>query len=155
MRNCHLRFVPISLACVAGPVFAEAAKQAPCVEAVNQVFAAQDWQIVSPNVQAGDLLQFDATGKWTYVKGAGHSSGPNGYAPTPTDAEPFRSAFKLPSAAIGVLIAKIGNNAPFVVGASTVMSSPSSGPLYMRMNDVNHEDNDGDVIVKTKLCRNA
>ncbi len=134
---------------------AQPQKAGPCVEAKNTVHADRDWQEISPNVSAGDLLQFKAFGSWTYVKGAGHASGPDGYSPGPADAAPFQPQFKLPSAPIGTLIARIGNNAPFVVGSSRITSAANSGPLYMRMNDVNHEDNGGTVSVEFKICRNA
>ncbi len=128
-----------------------------CVNATQKLQANDDWQIVS-TVAKGDLLEFAAKGSWTYVSGAGHSSGPEGYSDPRPDAEPYRPQYAMPTAPIGALIARIGEQGEvFLVGGSKAITSLATGKLLMRMNDITGKpaDNSGDVTVVYKICRFA
>ena len=54
---------------------------------------------------------------------------------------------KLSGAAIGLLIARIGNGAWFGVGSRSAFTAGGTGILYFAYNDVSYQDNTGSYLV--------
>lgn len=56
----------------------------------------------------------------------------------------------LPTAKVGMLIGKIGDSQPFIIGTNTVFVAARNGHLYLSMNDARHTfvDNQGEIAVQ-------
>lgn len=161
-QNSLHRSIQIILTIVTITLHSTLANSAPpspmtCVGAEVGLTAKQGWHTIIPNTNIGDLLEFTAGGRWSYYRtDAQNFSGPDGHNPTPPDAAPNKKYFVMPSVEVGTLIARIGDGAPFVIGANRALSASASGPLQMRMNDVlDTSDNEGGLSVKYKICRNG
>ena len=52
--------------------------------------------------------------------------------------------YPLRNASVGTLIGRVGNSAPFVIGAATIpIPMPAEGRLYLGVNDDDYRDNSG------------
>jgi hypothetical protein len=100
------------------------------------------WTDTGIDVRAGDLLDIDASGMIRFSPGAFDTAGPNGAGHLATARAP------LPRLAIGALIGRVGNSAPFLVGENRAgLRAPATGRLQLGINDDNLSDNSGQFIV--------
>ncbi len=125
----------------------------PAPQPVSAVVAANGgWQRTQVTVQAGGQLTISATGRWasapqspnTIARANIPGTDANGYPNTAGQGQTI-----LPSANIGALIGRIGDGAPFLVGASYNGTAPASGVLSLSMNDNSESfgDNSGRLAV--------
>ncbi|MCL2646947.1 MAG: hypothetical protein FWD61_08065 [Phycisphaerales bacterium] len=122
-------------------------KQAPQalvqVRSVNGTIpATKDWtQVVE--VKKGQVVTVAATGRWSMnSRDKTRESGPDGL-PLPT-----RDRVEGP---FGMLVGKIGNGQPFVVGANKEFIVQEDGMLYFGPNDRGVGDNEGELKVTVKV----
>ncbi len=104
-----------------------------------EIMANLEWQD-SITVKAGQTISLSASGVWS------HNSGVSNYGPegsSKTD-----SGVLLPSANVGVLIGRIWEGTPFVVGTSTTHTAEVDGVLQLSINDWGFEKNTGSVMVQ-------
>jgi Ca2+-binding EF-hand superfamily protein len=99
------------------------------------------WNDTGIDVRAGDQLGIVATGRVRF------SPQPNDI--TDADGAPGnRANAPMPRMAIGALVARVGNSAPFFVGArANALRVPQSGRLYLGINDDILTDNSGEFRV--------
>ena len=114
---------------------------------------------------AGDLIPVSATDRWTDTgltvrAGDSISIEADGTIQMSGDrndtAEPAGSRRNAPGALVrnapaGMLIARIGNGAPFAVGARRTARAPASGRLYLGVNDDYLDDNRGQFNVMVSI----
>jgi hypothetical protein len=100
------------------------------------------WTDTGINVRAGQMLTFDADGQIQLSDGRGDLARPSG-------STTGRRAADAPiaSAPAGGLIARIGNGNPAYVGDRRALRAPTSGRLYLSVNDDYLADNQGDYRV--------
>lgn len=121
----------------------------------DTVFPAnQVWAPAAQNLLTGGRLQITAQGQWTMrgqrtdavaAQVPPQFTGPDGY-PGLTNERAL-----LPTAHIGALIGKIGENgAPFLIGANYDQPIAGDGPLLVAMNDIvgQHQDNQGRMSIR-------
>jgi hypothetical protein len=48
----------------------------------------------------------------------------------------------------GILIGRVGNSQPFVIGAESDVTMPASGRLYFGVNDDDVRDNTGSFVIE-------
>jgi hypothetical protein len=105
------------------------------------VAANQAWTDTGITVNAGDRVQFQASGEIMFGRTAGMNSTPDGNAS-------MRGNYPDPTVPVGALIGKIGNSAPFAIGMQTQpLGMPASGRLYLGVNDNDFSDNSGAFTV--------
>jgi hypothetical protein len=101
----------------------------------------QPWTDTGITVNAGDRVQFQASGEILFGRTAGMNSTPDG---NPA----IRGNYPDPTVPVGALIGKIGNSAPFAIGMQTQpLGMPASGRLYLGVNDNDFSDNSGAFTV--------
>jgi hypothetical protein len=114
------------------------------------VDARQLWQDTGVQVQPEDRVTIvQVGGAWTHDRSGVEVYDANGFAGlTQEDAQ-------LPSAPIGTLIARMGEDDAhtFSVGRWSVLTAPAGGILYLAMNDNVYGDNDGFVTVQIVIER--
>jgi hypothetical protein len=99
------------------------------------------WTDAGIYVQAGDGLTFDA-------EGTVQMSGNHDDVATPAGSRRRAPDAPLWQASAGALIARIGDSAPFLIGANRRMArAPMSGPLFLGVNDDHLGDNIGEYRV--------
>ena len=101
------------------------------------------WSNSGIDVRRGDVIHFRASGNVQL------SQNPGDYG-TPAGANDGRMAGNspLPGVTGGILIGRVGNSAPFVIGAETDVTMPASGRLYLGVNDDYVGDNSGNFTVE-------
>lgn len=101
--------------------------------------AYESWQDTGVRVEAGDDVSIAVMGEWSNQKD-GDLYGPGG------DGN-LDSGTIMPSAPVGIMLGRIGNSSPFVVGERADFTADASGPLQLVMNDwpPGHGDNRGRV----------
>jgi len=104
--------------------------------------ANQPWIDTGLLVRQGEPIAFSTSG--TIEFGRNMTSGPegnSGLAPRP--------GYPLRNASVGTLIGRVGNSAPFVIGAATTpIPMPADGRLYLGVNDDDYRDNTGTFDVQ-------
>ena len=101
----------------------------------------QPWTDTGITVNAGDRVQFQASGEIMFGRSAGMNSSPDG---NPA----MRGNYPDPTVPVGALIGKVGNSAPFAIGMQTQpLGMPASGRLYLGVNDNDFKDNSGAFTV--------
>jgi hypothetical protein len=108
------------------------------------VHAQQLWQDTGVPVQPGDRVTIvQVGGAWTHGGPSAYDA--NGYAGLA-----LQAGAALPSALVGTLIARIGDDSGsvFSVGRWSVLTAPAAGTLYLAMNDNIYEDNAGFITVQ-------
>lgn len=110
------------------------------------VSATQPWTDTGIDVRAGDRLTFDADGTVRLSEGGDDTASPSG-------SQSGRRAQNapVPAAPAGGLIARIGNSAPVYVGDRRVVRAPTSGRLYLGVNDDHLPDNSGEFRVTVNV----
>lgn len=106
------------------------------------VNANQPWTVTNITVKKGDRVMFTTSGQVQVASGA--TASPDGFAGD-TGA---RSSYPVPSMPAGGLIGRVGNSAPFAIGANTQpITMPAAGTLMLGVNDSNFSDNSGSFQV--------
>jgi hypothetical protein len=105
--------------------------------------ANQTWSNSGIDVRRGDLIHFRASGNVTL------SQNPGDYG-TPAGANDGRMAGNSPLRGVtgGMLIGRVGNGQPFVIGAQSDVTMPANGRLYLGVNDDDVRDNTGSFVVE-------
>jgi hypothetical protein len=105
--------------------------------------ANQTWSNSGIDVRRGDLIHFRASGNVTL------SQNPGDYG-TPAGANDGRMAGNSPLRGVtgGILIGRVGNSQPFVIGAESDITMPANGRLYLGVNDDDVRDNTGSFVVE-------
>ena len=112
------------------------------------VLANQQWTDSGISVVRGMRLQFSGSGDINLA--AGMSSGVGG-SPAATSAN---VRYPVPNAPAGALIGRVGNGAPFAIGANTgPIAMPANGRLMLGVNDDHFPDNSGQYSVTVSLVR--
>jgi hypothetical protein len=113
-------------------------------EVVVQVEARQPWTDTGIVVRGGQTVYFEASGKITW--GPDRHDGPEGEHDSP-----FNRGRPIPSRPGAALIGRVGDDAPFFIGADTgPIRVRASGRLLLGINDDYLQDNRGSfrVIVR-------
>ncbi|MER6216434.1 hypothetical protein ABT213_20565 [Streptomyces sp. NPDC001674] len=111
------------------------------------VSARQDWQASGVHVDPGDDVEISAVGEW-YPFGNGYRVGPDGCTDRNVCSQELNQSANICCMAHAGLIGKIGDGAPFKVGARLALRNVlTRGELYLRINDKNLSDNDGGINV--------
>ncbi len=108
--------------------------------ATVRVNAQAPWTATNVTVRSGDVLSFQVTGQIrpaASVPAVGPAGG-GGESPN----------YPVPNAPMGALIGRVGSGQPFLIGASTVMTMPADGQLFLGINDDNVSDNSGAFSVR-------
>jgi hypothetical protein len=106
------------------------------------VAANRAWTDTGVTVRRGDQLIFNATGDINLAAGLSSGVGGSPAATNPSMNYPLKSGY------VGALIGRIGNGAPFLIGANTsAIAMPASGRLMLGVNDDHHADNSGSYSV--------
>lgn len=108
--------------------------------------ANQAWTDTGISVRAGALVSFNASGQIEVAVGTGNErfANPDGSSSWTGP----RTNYPVPGMAIGGLIGKAGNTAPFPIGSNTKpIRMPASGRLYLGINDDYCQDNKGAFTV--------
>jgi PA-IL-like protein/EF hand len=109
------------------------------------VSARDRWTDTGLTVRSGDTITFAADGTIQMSGERGDTANPAGSRRSAPEALVRNSP-------AGTLIARIGNGAPFAVGARrTIARAPASGRLYLGVNDDYLEDNDGEFRVTVTI----
>jgi hypothetical protein len=104
---------------------------------IISVSATERWTDTGLTVRAGDSVSVEADGTIQMSGDRGDTAEPAGGRRNAPEA-------LVRNARAGTLIARIGNGAPFAVGARrTIARAPTSGRLYLGVNDDYLEDNEG------------
>jgi len=105
--------------------------------------ANQTWSNSGIDVRRGDVIHFRASGNVTL------SQNPGDYG-TPAGANSGRMAGNSPLQGVtgGILIGRVGNSRPFVIGAESDVTMPANGRLYLGVNDDDVRDNTGAFVVE-------
>ncbi len=113
------------------------------------VSARAAWTDTGIDVRAGDVLTIRATGTIQYTGDTGALAGPDGARGRAATGDA-----PLPREVIGALIARVGNAAPFFVGATPdAFRAPRNGRLYLGVNDDVLSDNRGEFRVTVTVSR--
>ena len=107
------------------------------------VDARRRWTDTDVRAEAGDLITFVADGT-IELNQSGASSAPSG-SPYTTQSPPLRTA------AVGLLIARIGNSEVIPVGSNRTVRAPVSGEILLGVNDDVLEDNSGEYRVRISV----
>jgi len=107
------------------------------------VDARRRWTDTGVWAEAGDLVTFVADGT-IQLNQSGASSAPSG-SPYTTQSPPLRNA------AVGLLIARVGNSEVIPVGSSRTVRAPVSGEILLGVNDDILEDNSGEYRVRISM----
>lgn len=146
------------------PAPAAADQAAPAPAATDQPIstsvvlpANQVWQAAATNLRGGGRLQITAQGEWTMrgqnqrfsaAQVASQYTGPDGYPNLKNERA------LLPSANIGALIGRIGQNGtPFLIGAAYDQPITTEGVLFVAMNDIveQYQDNQGRMSIQVTV----
>ena len=107
----------------------------------------QPWTDTAIDVRAGDQVRFLSSGEIRVASGNGPETvaNPNGSGAFNAP----RNNYPVPAMAVGGLIAKVGNSAPFPIGANDQpIRMPANGRLYLGINDDGFGDNSGAFNVR-------
>ncbi len=91
------------------------------------VSAERGWDTLGLYVRPGQQFEVTATGSWSH-EAEGILYGPGGAGRSEPDST-------LPSAPIGALIGRIGDNPPFEIGEHAVLTADYGGELWVSIND--------------------
>jgi hypothetical protein len=111
--------------------------------------ADKGWAYSNAYVEAGQTFNVSTSGTWTVDYRLWPAVGANGYKPS-TDERIYKGCRYADNLPYGRLLGRIGNDGPvFSVGAGGTFQANASGPLNLRINDVNRclVDNSGYIQV--------
>jgi Ca2+-binding EF-hand superfamily protein len=112
----------------------------------SRVDPAQRWTDTGITVTAGATLIVNAEGTVQLSDDSNDVASPFG-------ARRRASEAPLPQAPAGILIGRIDNSAPFVVGDRMTMRAPVNGRLYLGVNDDHLPDNRGEFLATITVQR--
>jgi len=99
------------------------------------------WTDTGITVRRGQRVSFNTTGQVAFRSG-GDATGPDG------NFNEDRNGTPVPAAGVGALIGRVGNGAPFPIGANNqAITMPAAGRLFLGINDANTGDNSGNYSV--------
>jgi hypothetical protein len=101
-----------------------------------------DWVSTGLNVRRGQQLTFSANGEVRLGSDTTDVATPSG-----SKKNRYSPGAPIPGALAGALIGRIGNGAPFGIGAQANIAAPESGLLFLRVNDDHLPDNAGEFGV--------
>lgn len=114
------------------------------------VSSTEEWQQMPLSVGRGEKFTvFYVSGSWTVDERNFPGVGPDGYEPA-VDREIYQPCKLVPGQPFGKLLGRVGENGrTFPVGAGGTLTAPSSGTLFLRINDADRclGDNDGSIAV--------
>jgi hypothetical protein len=106
------------------------------------------WTDSGIELSAGDVLNITATGRIQYSGQAAHITGADGASGVTRPRAP------MPNMPVGALVARVGNSAPFFVGArANAVRVPQAGRLSFAINDDILTDNSGEFRVSVTVNR--
>ncbi len=106
------------------------------------------WVATQVRVRQGDRVRFTVTGRVQLSDNAEDAAVPDGsLQQRRTPGAP------IPQSLAGQLIARVGNSAPFPVGANATVTMPADGQLFVGINDDELRDNTGDFYVTVQPQR--
>lgn len=100
--------------------------------------ANQEWTPTGLTVRQGERIAFNATGEVQLSADDKDTAGPSG-----ARSQRKAQGSPLPDNFAGALIARVGNSAPFPIGAQQTVTMPASGQLFLGINDDVVGDNKG------------
>ena len=107
------------------------------------VAAAQGWADTGRTVRRNDRLTFEATGEIHFGSGPDQVASAGGKG-----GDPSQPTLPVPQTGVGALIGRVGNGAPFSIGAGpTTVTMPANGRLFIGVNDRELSDNNGTFTV--------
>ena len=99
------------------------------------------WTDTGITVRRGQRVAFNSSGQVAFRSG-GDATGPDG------NFNEDRAGTPVPAAGVGALIGRVGNGAPFPIGANKqAITMPAAGRLFLGINDANTGDNSGNYAV--------
>jgi len=105
----------------------------------------QQWVDSTLDVRRGDRVTVNASGNIDIAPGTRTSA---------TGARSTNAANPMANLGSGALIARVGNGAPFAVGAgSRTLTMPEDGRLFFGINDASVNDNSGSYTVSVRVGR--
>jgi TolB-like protein len=108
-----------------------------------QVLANAYWQN-TVSLQNGQTITVIASGGWNHGEQRYGNYGPDGCGK-------MDGGVILPSASVGTLIGRIGNQRPFVIGSKATFTANADGVLQLSMNDWGFENNYGSAKVQIEV----
>jgi small nuclear ribonucleoprotein (snRNP)-like protein len=105
----------------------------------------QQWTNTGINVQQGQVVHFQASGRISLSNNQGDVGGPAG-----ADSGRLAGNSPMPNVTGGMLIGRVNNGPPFVVGAQSDVTMPDSGRLSLGINDDYVPDNSGNFTVNIR-----
>lgn len=121
---------------------------APMPPGAVRVNANQGWIATGQRVSKGQRVAFSAAGEVRFSPDPAHTSSPDGY---PSFQAPN---LPVPGAAIGALIGRVGDSAPFAIGSNRLpIQMPAAGALMLGVNDTELSDNAGSFTVTFSRSR--
>jgi hypothetical protein len=106
------------------------------------VMANRDWTDTGIAVRSGEVLRFDVSGEIKFGMGDNQTATAGG------NTSVLNPSFPVPSLPVGALIGRVGNGAPFPIGASAdPLTVDRTGRLFLGINDDQHGDNSGQFVV--------
>ena len=102
------------------------------------VSATQAWTPTGLTVRRGETLTINATGEARLSTDAADVASPTG-----SRAGRMSANAPLPQVPAGALIARVGDGAPFVINAGSMVTMPATGQLFLGVNDDHVADNQG------------
>ena len=137
---------PAAARVVYGPILAalnpSASPAAVGTSGSNVRVPGNQWVNTGFNVRRGEALRFSATGDVMWSTDAADRATPGG---APNRKQPGRPP--VDNAPGGALIARIDNGKPFLIGNQGLVRMPTSGQLFLGINDDVLTDNTGDFFV--------
>lgn len=103
----------------------------------------RQWTPTGMSVRRGEWVTFDSTGEIKIGGDGNPTATPNGVG-----GGTLAPGSPLPQAAAGVLLGRVGNSAPFVIGSQTRVQMPAAGQLFLGINDGHLPDNEGNFQVQ-------
>lgn len=105
------------------------------------------WVSTGLRVRKGERVAFTATGRVQVSPDQAHTAGPDGNPAVPSANLP------VPEMAVGGLIARVGDSAPFPIGANRdPIAMPKDGLLMLGVNDSEYGDNSGAFTVTATIA---
>jgi hypothetical protein len=105
------------------------------------VSAAQPWTDTGRSYKAGEVLQIVTTGEIRFGRGDSQRATSAG------NDDVRNNRFPVPALPVGALIGRIGNGQAFAIGSNTTLTIPTTGRLFLGINDDGYEDNAGQFRV--------
>jgi hypothetical protein len=100
------------------------------------------WVSTGMRVRRGEVITFNTTGEVQLTTNAADRAASAGMPSRTAPGSP------MPNVAIGGLIGRIGNGAPFAIGNQASVPMPNAGLLYLAVNDDELSDNSGGFVVQ-------